>query len=80
MNGAGMFSPTDLQVLAQLPVVALFAVIVLKMLTGFKQYLKERDDQQAKVTGDLTNAISSMSQQIHNLAISLTETRVKGKA
>ena len=75
----GGFSPTDLQVFAQLPVVALFAVIVLKMLTGFKQYLKERDDQQAKVTADLTGAITAMSQQIHMLAISLTESRAKGR-
>jgi hypothetical protein len=68
-------SPIDLQLFAQIPVVALFAVIVLKMLNGFKQYLKERDELQAGVTRDLTKAISDMSTQIHLLGVSLAETR-----
>lgn len=68
-------SPIDMQLFAQMPVVALFAIIVLKMLNGFKQYLKERDELQAKVTSDLTGAISDMSKQIHLLGVSLAENR-----
>jgi len=68
----------DLQIFAQLPVVALFAVIVLKLLNGFKQYLKDRDELHAKTTEALTRVIAEMSKQVNFLAVSLAENRNTG--
>lgn len=71
-------SQVDLQIFSQLPVVALFAVIVLKMLNGFKQYLKDRDESNAKTTEALTRVIAEMSKQVNFLAVSLAENRSTG--
>lgn len=60
---------SDMELLKQLPIVALFLVVVFKIQKENREYLQKRDEEYSKALGLLTNSVRMMSDRVYGLGL-----------
>lgn len=73
-----MFSPDDLILLKQLPIVGLFLLVVFKMQKEHQTYLAKRDEEHSKAVELMANALRVMSDRVYVIGLAFVALASEG--
>lgn len=62
-------TPTDLELIKQLPIVVLFLIVVFRIQKENREYLSKRDEEYSKAMGLLTASVRLMSDRVYGLGL-----------